>query len=73
MSERLWRCAECGKWSHAQRRPPWHSKFVGDDPSDDAIIVESNEVMELDTGSKYHVFWVRCGPFEEWTAEKVPS
>jgi hypothetical protein len=70
VSERLWRCAECGKWSHAKRRPPWHTKFAGDEPPEGAVIAESNEVMEYDTGAKYDVFWIRCGPFEPWTADR---
>lgn len=24
----LWRCAECGKWSHAKRRPRAHERYV---------------------------------------------
>lgn len=31
---RLWRCRECGKWSHAKRRPRHHERFIedGSDP-----------------------------------------
>jgi hypothetical protein len=24
----LWRCAECGKWSTAKRRPAWHKRTI---------------------------------------------
>lgn len=24
----IWRCAECGKWSHAKRRPAWHRRTI---------------------------------------------
>lgn len=35
MTERIFRCAKCGKWSHAQRRPTWHKRTLMDGPPAD--------------------------------------
>lgn len=24
----VWRCSVCGKWSHARKRPDWHTRGV---------------------------------------------
>lgn len=75
MSERLWRCAECGKWSHAKRDPKSHERFVQarfsePDPPEDKIIrvVEDIQIAvdDFDPGG----WFVRCGPFEPWVAER---
>jgi hypothetical protein len=68
--ETMWRCACCRKWSHAQRRPPWHQRFVDVEPTDPALI------LRFDQGVYDHMngwlqpsgWWIKCGPFDRWTA-----
>jgi hypothetical protein len=57
--ETLWRCRECGKWSHAKRDPIAHKRWVSvDDPATNA-----------DGGTYYGQGWfVWCGPFDRWEA-----
>ncbi len=73
MNERLWRCVECGKWSHAKRDPRKHKRFAGIEPNlpDDASIAETAEGREEETGAPVTVVWLWCGPFEEWKAERI--
>jgi hypothetical protein len=75
MSERLWRCAECGKWSHAKRDPKRHERFVQQriaepDPPEDKIV---RVVMDQQTAVDEFIsggWFVRCGPFEPWVADR---
>ena len=70
MSETLWRCIECGKWSHAKRRPKHHERFVSAEhhiePEKVIRHVEGYQtaVDECDYGG----WFVACGPFAEWQA-----
>jgi hypothetical protein len=71
LGKSFWQCSACGKWSTANRKPNHHLRFVGEDLPDGAIIGDSNEVMEHDTGARYMVYWIKCGPFVEWVAKPV--
>lgn len=79
MSVRLWRCVECGRWSHAERRPSSHQRklrctheFGFDEPPPGAVVVEELGGIEHDTGAWSLWGWMlKCGPFEEWRAERV--
>lgn len=85
MTLTLWRCSECGKWSHAKRRPNTHERFIGDgsDPGHPTWTAENIAAdLELPTlrteEGWYGEFdarpggsWVACGPFEEWRAERA--
>lgn len=74
MTEKLYRCSHCGKWSHAQRKPKHHERWVpdnlqGDEPDPVTVIrYEPGGVKPEDdfTGGWY----VRCGPFDTWTATR---
>lgn len=75
MSERLWRCAECGKWSHAQRQPKRHLRFVQNEgqgaPPDNKVHEVVEAVYSHVNGTESDGGWfVYCGPFEAWTAER---
>lgn len=50
----IWRCRECGKWSHAKRDPIAHGRYV-DTLDDDGCKVGR------------HTVW--CGPFDRLTAQ----
>lgn len=73
----LWRCEVCSKWSHAVGRPRWHQRWINREdgpPADGAVVI--SEVEPYGHGYEGHEiveggWFVRCGPFEEWRAEKV--
>lgn len=68
----LWRCAECGRWSHAKRKPLRHERFFGlEPPEDDSRISRTEEAQETDTGAWVTAYWVNCGPFDDWNAMRV--
>lgn len=59
MSEILWRCRECGKWSHAKRDPIQHRRWESvPDPATD----------EDGTPYREQGWFVWCGPFDRWEA-----
>jgi hypothetical protein len=66
----MYRCSTCGKWSHAQRRPKSHRRFVRDEgqgePSGAVEYVEGEPLVD-DPGG----WMVVCGPFEPFQAVKV--
>ena len=39
----LWRCSKCGKWSHAQRRPKRHERYIREDDIPDVDWREPGE------------------------------
>src|SRR3954471_24426772 len=46
----LWRCSQCGKWSHAKRRPKHHERAVYDEPVDSVRVLRVEpSVFEMDT------------------------
>ena len=64
----LWRCTECGKWSHAVKMPSRHKRFVLDPEN---IPEEKMAEYLPDPGLQGHdgaYLW--CGPFARWTAVK---
>ncbi len=69
----FWCCTACGKWSTAKRNPKKHKRFVGEDVPEGSHIADSGVHYEHDTGASYEVFWVWCGPFEEWRAHRVDT
>lgn len=72
----MWRCVECGKWSHAKKQPKFHERGMYDDGSisEDDPKINRRETYggDLSDGSEDYLF-LKCGPFEEWTAQKVQS
>jgi hypothetical protein len=64
-TETLWRCRECGKWSHAKRDPIQHKRWQ---PAPDVATDED--------GMPYRGqgWFVWCGPFDRWeTRHSDPS
>ena len=59
-AERIWRCADCGKWSHAKRNPKTHRRGVFVERGHRAGVAR-DPIVEC----------VSCGPFEEWRAVRV--
>lgn len=57
MTVRLWRCRECGKWSHAQRDPIRHERWTN--------ITVDGEIVSRSA--------VWCGPFDRLLAEIDPD
>jgi hypothetical protein len=74
-SVEMWRCRECGKWSHAKRRPLRHKRFAGDlyDVTDERLIAEVHWGREHDTGAWVESLWVWCGPFDRYEARHSDS
>lgn len=73
MSEKLWRCTECGKWSHAKRKPSRHERRVNDDLGTDEpeTVIRAVEGWDPETGPELVGWIVPCGPFEAWVASPV--
>lgn len=67
---RLWRCASCGKWSHAVRRPRRHERWVrpGDEGYDEALNERRSADGWMDPNMP-DAHPVSCGPFEAWIAQ----
>ena len=71
----LWRCSTCGKWSHAERRPSSHQRWI---PRESGLPQGSVVVGEVEPYGTSHEepgddggWMVRCGPFAEWHARQV--
>jgi hypothetical protein len=65
----MWRCATCGKWSHAKRKPYRHRRYV-------VTGTKTVAEQEWDTGAWYDAEvpdgdFQPCGPFEQWTATRT--
>jgi hypothetical protein len=76
MTVTLWRCSRCGKWSHAAKRPKYHQRALFTEPreSDEVISHDEGYFSARDGESSPEVWWIKCGPFETWTAtEAVPA
>ena len=71
ISETLWRCSSCGKWSHAKRKPSSHERMVWDIPFG-AVVSRTVDGQDEDGGPATLTF-IDCGPFEKWEAWKVES
>ena len=71
----LWRCTQCGKWSHAANRPRGHQRWIpASEPTPDPATVIRHEPGTYDhmNGFTDEGGWfVACGPFEKWVAAKV--
>lgn len=75
-AETMWRCATCGKWSHAVVRPRWHQRWIN---REDGLPNGATVLSEIEPyGQGYEGYeiveggwFVQCGPFVEWRAEKV--
>jgi len=71
----LWRCTQCGKWSHAVKRPRRHQRWVpyGEPTPDPATVIRQEPgVYDHMNGFTSEGGWfVVCGPFEEWLATKA--
>ena len=67
----LYRCAECGKWSHAQRKPKFHKRFTSEWPEQDAVILEEIYPQNDYEGGGDDGGWIlKCGPFDTYRAYK---
>lgn len=65
----MWRCAECGKWSHAQKDPRHHQRWVKPgDPFYDPEKNENDYGNVADFGDVPDGHYITCGPFEKWVA-----
>ena len=62
----MWRCAQCGKWSHAKRMPKTHRRWVDEEPEDEST------VTNYEPGDEWAERWeVACGPFTHYRATEV--
>jgi hypothetical protein len=75
ISETLWRCAVCRKWSPAKRKPRGHRRFIRDSDLDRTYEGAERIFPEqtLEGVTREGGWMVRCGPFEKWEAWKVES
>lgn len=71
---RIFRCTQCGKWSHAARAPKCHKRYVRDLDELDRLGIELayNDLDDHETFFEDGAF-IDCGPFETWLAEKVAA
>lgn len=75
----MWRCSACGKWSHAQRKPKHHQRWVSgsthtEPPVGATVTQEVEPIYDHLNGFTSDGGWfVECGPFEEWRAERVEA
>jgi hypothetical protein len=66
------RCDVCGKWSHAQKRPKWHQRFLADDgttdvPAGDLVIRWEDGYTDTVSGEGGDGgWWIKCGPFTSY-------
>ena len=70
----LFRCVQCGKWSHANRRPLWHQRWIDRDDGLPEGAVVLGEIEPYGGEYTEHVpggWFIRCGPFAEWRAMPV--
>lgn len=44
---KLWRCENCGKWSHAQRQPKRHQRFISAADMAEDQYVDAKASMEV--------------------------
>lgn len=69
------RCARCGRWSHAKRKPRFHIRSVIDAAEDDYVIHSATPVYGIYDGDVYESdpggYLIRCGPFESFEAVKL--
>ena len=75
ISETLWRCSKCRKWSHAKRKPSSHERFIRDSDLAEVLPGAQRVFPELSLeGETREGGWkVPCGPFEKWEAWKVET
>jgi hypothetical protein len=77
----IYRCATCGKWSHAQSKPKTHQRWVRDEGTGDGFpqSFREEDVIEYipafyggHEGVDYMPggWKVRCGPFDIYEAVK---
>ena len=78
--ETLFRCSRCGKWSHAQRMPRQHKRFIPNvsDLTEQELralayieglpVVGVEEPWYDEDGRSRGGVWVACGPFQTWVA-----
>lgn len=69
MTIRLYRCSVCGKWSHAQKQPKQHKRWVRE--GEDGFDPDKAEPPLYDGyGSMLQPegHGIDCGPFEPWIA-----
>lgn len=72
----LWRCEQCGKWSHAQRQPKKHQRFLGADKHREPAQFNSFEpgyYSEYSCDESPGGWWIDCGPLAEYRAERVSA
>jgi hypothetical protein len=74
----VYRCQQCGKWSHAARKPKFHQRFVTEDglndPDDSVVISYEEGHTDYASGEGTAGGWfVKCGPFDTYEAEKVAA
>ena len=72
----MWRCTCCGKWSHAQKRPKVHQRWISawDKPAEyepTEMVISFDPGMSFESHDDPGGWMVECGPFEEWHAERV--
>lgn len=62
----MWRCRECGAWSHAKHKPRWHRRWLPKaiDGTPHPGCARALGVV-LDTPTSH---MIKCGPFDRWVA-----
>jgi hypothetical protein len=67
----MWRCESCGKWSHAQRQPKTHQRFIREEfetPEPAEFTSYEEPVYSYDGETSAGGWWIACGPFAEYVA-----
>ncbi len=69
MTEIMYKCDTCGKWSHALRNPKRHQRFVREEPLDLSTVIEERPSSYGYEGYNDDGGWmVWCGPFTTYHA-----
>lgn len=66
---KAYRCLVCGKWSHAQRKPKRHQRYVRAEPLDKSLLIEYDPGQyDHMNGFTVEPSWrIWCGPFVTYT------
>lgn len=64
----IYRCTNCGKWSHAKRMPKKHQRTVWEGGPEYDPALNENDGYDHMNGFHPGAHYVDCGPFEEWVA-----
>lgn len=67
----MWRCTQCGKWSHAKRKPKTHRRWVDEEPEDESTVTDYDDGFVPPDGDYAERWEIACGPFAHYRATEV--